>query len=278
MVDGLITSVAQEAYNLELFGDHPKAEELSEIVKEHAIAGVAAGFVPVPGMDVAALGAVVFTMYARINVALGIKLRENAVKSIATAIGTNMITYLPGVAVGKAVGTALKFVPGLGTVAGIALDAAVNLGLLYAMGVIYAKSIVLLVEAGEPVTEASLRDQAKKVSRDRHLVRGAFERGKAEGKRGQKRQGRPSNRGAPRPSKRASASHECVADLCPACGRDHCLDCGCAGSFAPTKEMSTGPRSRGRRRGRRKPPAKHDCVGDHCSVCGQDHCLECGCG
>jgi uncharacterized protein (DUF697 family) len=172
--------LATKVFTANLFGDHPNGEELSEIIRQHAIAGVASGFIPVPGMDVAAAVGVVWTMYIRINHVLGIHFSKNIIKSITSIIGTNLITYLPGVFVGKAVASFAKLIPGLGTMGGVAIDATINLGLLYAMGVIYAKSLTTIYKAeGQIViTEQKLREAIKQTMADKTFIKQIYEFGK----------------------------------------------------------------------------------------------------
>src|SRR5437667_7998206 len=81
--------------DVELFGDGPKAKELTEIIKQHALAATGIAFIPVPGLDVAAVVANVWTMYARINDAVGVSFRENALKSIASGICANLLSAIP---------------------------------------------------------------------------------------------------------------------------------------------------------------------------------------
>jgi hypothetical protein len=58
MEDHHIAHIAKEVFELKLFGNGAKAQELSKIIKEHALMGTAAAFIPIPGADILALGGI----------------------------------------------------------------------------------------------------------------------------------------------------------------------------------------------------------------------------
>ena len=89
-------------------------DEIVNCIQLHSGLAVAASFIPVGGLDVAALTGNIWTMYARINKFLGISFNENIIKSIGstlTASLTSNIT-LTGIA------TVFKWFPGIGTITG----------------------------------------------------------------------------------------------------------------------------------------------------------------
>ena len=93
-----------------------------DCVQFHAGLAVAAAWIPVGGLDVAALTANIWTMYARINKFLGISFNENIMKCIGSAAMANLASNLAitGVA------TVFKWFPGVGSITGgIVLSATV---------------------------------------------------------------------------------------------------------------------------------------------------------
>ena len=55
----------------------------------------------------------IWTMYARVNKELNLPFGDNIIKSLAAGVATNLAGALAGAVV---VGSALKFLPGLGTI------------------------------------------------------------------------------------------------------------------------------------------------------------------
>lgn len=156
--------------------------ELTKILRTHAFLGVGSGLIPLPGVDIAALIANTWTMYVRINEVIGVKFSENFLKSLATGIGTNLISIIPGLVFTRVGASIIKFVPGMGTAAGMAIGASVSYATVYVMGVIYLKSITLILKNKEPLTEESLRCATDEALEDKELVRGAYKAAKDEHK------------------------------------------------------------------------------------------------
>lgn len=82
-------------------------EDIEKIVKKHAAIAVATAFIPIGGLDMVAATANVWTMYVRINNALGVKFSDNKMKSIGSAVVSNLVQNL-GI---TAVAVALKWNP-----------------------------------------------------------------------------------------------------------------------------------------------------------------------
>jgi uncharacterized protein (DUF697 family) len=177
--DHQIAHVALQGYeHLELFGDAPRAHELTQIVKQHALLAVGAGMIPVPGADVAALFANTWAMYVRINKVVGVSFSENALKSIASGIFANLASFIPGIAIAGVAGALLKVIPGIGTVGGMAVTAAASVAMTYVMGKVYLKSLEVLVNSGKSLTEENIKQAAEQTSRDKAFVRKAYAEGK----------------------------------------------------------------------------------------------------
>lgn len=179
MNDDMIAIYAKKGYeSLELFGDGAKAHELSNVIKQHALAGFASGLIPVPGLDIAALVANTWTMYVRINNVVGVSFGDNALKSIASGVFANLVSVIPSIAVAIGVETLLKFIPGMGTVGGMAVGAAANIAVTYVAGVVYLKSLEVLIHSGKPLTEENIRMATEETSKDKAFVKKAYTEGK----------------------------------------------------------------------------------------------------
>ncbi len=143
--------------------------EISNIVKSHAkgaaIAGLAAGWVPGFGgaAATAIAGGFIWTMYVRISSRLNLSLTENIIKSLASAIATNIAAYALGSVV---LASAFSLFPGLGSVASSAIVAGTCYALALASGIVYLKLLTDLFKAGKDptkMTAENLKKAAKKV-------------------------------------------------------------------------------------------------------------------
>lgn len=161
-------------------------DELTKIVTQHALAATAISFIPVPGADLAALVANIWIMYARLNETAGISLSENYLKSIASGVLSNVVSTVPALAIAVGAETVLKLFPGIGTGGGIAVGIMANVAVMYVAGRVYIQSLKMIVESGKALTEASLRQATRQVSKDKEFVRSAYEEGKAVAKQGGK--------------------------------------------------------------------------------------------
>lgn len=167
---GQVFQVAAElAKALNLAADENLPGKLAGIVKLHAGIAVGSAFIPVPGADMAAAAANIWTMYVRINKELELPFSENLIKSIATGIVTNL-----GAAVitSMMVGSALKFIPGLGSVGGAAVMGATIYGVTMTAGIIYMKAISKLLsnKNSSQVNEENLKTAVEEIMKDKQSV------------------------------------------------------------------------------------------------------------
>ncbi len=149
-------------------GAEAMGREVAGIVEKHSIgASVSAlGVAWLPGAGataaMAASAGFVWSMYYRINAKLGVPFHKNILKSVATAIGTN----LAGAAVGTlAISTVLSFT-GLGNVGSSLLMTGVCYAITFSSGLVYLKVLERLANAKvdfENVSEAELKATAKDV-------------------------------------------------------------------------------------------------------------------
>jgi uncharacterized protein (DUF697 family) len=178
-IDHQLAHVAKEAYEkLELFGDGAKAHELSDVIKQHALLGTAAGLIPIPGADVAALLANTWAMYVRINNVVGVSFGDHILKSIASGIIANVTSAIPTAAIAVGAGSLLKLVPGIGTVGGMLVGAAANVAVMYVAGRVYLKSLEKLIHSGRPLTEENVKATAQEIAKDKAFVKAAYAEGR----------------------------------------------------------------------------------------------------
>lgn len=138
-------------------------QEIANVVKLHSKIAVGSAWIPVPGADVAAGAANIWTMYGRINSKIGLSIKENILKTIASAVATNLASYaaLSGVA------SAMKFIPGIGTMGGALILSASLYAITIASGWVYLKALCMLAEKSGPNIDMSkLGEAVKEVLKD----------------------------------------------------------------------------------------------------------------
>jgi len=125
--------------------------EIAEIVKLHsagaAASGLAAGWIPGAG-GIAATGicmGFIWTMYGRINSKIGLPVTENVIKSLGTAIATNLGAYFVG---GLITSTVFSILPGLGSVGASVVVGGTSYALTLASGYVYLKVLTNLFLSG----------------------------------------------------------------------------------------------------------------------------------
>ena len=119
--------------------------DIVDCIQLHAGLSVAAAWIPVGGLDVAALTANIWTMYVRINNMLGISFSENMMKSIGSAVAANLASNLAITGVAAAV----KYIPIFGTITGGVLMSATMYGATIGAAWIYLMAIVNWVKKGK---------------------------------------------------------------------------------------------------------------------------------
>ncbi len=144
--------------------------KLAGMVKLHSGLAVGSAFIPIPGADLAAAAANIWTMYARINGELGIPFTENMVKSVAAGVLTNLGG---AVAALLAAGTVFKLVPGIGTLGGAAVIAGTIYGVTIVSGIVYMRAVAALVKNknAATVSEAELKAATEAVMRDKSAMK-----------------------------------------------------------------------------------------------------------
>lgn len=155
------------------------AKEAVKTIRQHAVISATCGLaVVVPGADLLAFVANTWTMYARINKALGISLSKNILKSIATAVGTNVVSILPGMAIGSLAGSLMKAFPGIGTIGGMAVSGTTYYAISTVMGWIYLKGITMLVSSNQTLDAENLKAATKQVAKDKNFVKNIYDSAK----------------------------------------------------------------------------------------------------
>lgn len=119
--------------------------EIVDCIQTHAALAAGAAWIPVAGLDLAALAANTWAMYVRINKMLGVSFSENMMKSIGSAVAANLTSNLAI----AGIGSLLKFIPGIGTVPGGFIMTATMYGATVCAAWIYLTALVNWVKDGK---------------------------------------------------------------------------------------------------------------------------------
>lgn len=155
---------------------------LAQIVKTHAAIAVGSAFIPLPGADVAASAANVWTMYVRINKELNLPFGDNVIKSVAAGVVTNIGSAAAGMIV---MGSALKLIPGIGSIGGAILMSTTIYAITIAAGVVYMKAVAHLLKSKDiaGISEADLRSATDKIVQNKASMDEVLREGKETYKR-----------------------------------------------------------------------------------------------
>ena len=116
-----------------------------------AVAGVGSGWLPGAGALVATAAwvAAIWGMYVKINKDLGISIKDNILKSLASAILTNILASAGSLILMLSASFLLSFIPGLGSAGAIVIDGFIGYITVFASGVLYIKVLTKLFKAGK---------------------------------------------------------------------------------------------------------------------------------
>ena len=159
-----------------LHPDNPKivsTDKLMDTVTNHALAAAAAGMgvsaLPMAGslMASGAMVTFIWSMYLRINECLGLKFSKVAVKTICSALVTNLGQYIAS-SLGISLLSSVISSTGIGIVPAAAIMGGMTYAIIVVSGILYLKLITSLVEAGcdpETVSEDILKEQTAAVAK-----------------------------------------------------------------------------------------------------------------
>ena len=140
--------------------DKTMSQDLAEIVKTHALGAAASGvgvaWLPgvASGAALAAMVGFIWSMYFRINYRLGLKFSKVAMKSLASAVLSNLMQSAISVVGSVALATVLSLT-GIGNAASSLIMAALDYSVVMVGGILYLKLLNGLMGAGNDPSEMS---------------------------------------------------------------------------------------------------------------------------
>lgn len=168
-IDGkLLKSSVKLVKLMDKAADQALPSEIAGVVKLHSKLAVGAAWVPIPGADIVAGAATIWGMYVRINNKLGIPFGENVMKSIGSGVATNLVGYI---AMGG-VASAIKFIPGIGTLGGAVIMSASLYALTLASGWIYLNALIMLAESkGSSFSASDISNAVNDILKEKSAIK-----------------------------------------------------------------------------------------------------------
>ncbi len=160
--DKLLRTAIDLVQLLDKAADATLPDEIVDIVKLHAKLAVGSAWIPVPGADIAAGAASIWSMYLRINNKIGMQFGENILKTIASGVATNLASY----AAALAIGGALKFIPAIGSIGGALVMSATLYALTLASGYVYLKTLTVMLKKKMSISDTQLKDSVESFLRE----------------------------------------------------------------------------------------------------------------
>lgn len=167
-MDHLVHVAKELVVLMDKAADKSLPQEISNVVKLHSKIAVGSAWIPVPGADVAAGAANIWTMYGRLNTKIGIPIGENILKSVGAGVATNLTSY---VAV-SGVASAMKFIPGIGSVGGALILSASLYAVTLVSGWVYLKALCLMVKRdGSSINANDLKNAVNEVLSNKKVIK-----------------------------------------------------------------------------------------------------------
>ncbi len=113
-----------------------KSSHADSVIRNHMLIAMGVGFIPLPLMDVLAAGAVQLDMIRQLCKVYDVEFKENQGKAVISALTTSILTKM-------GVRSALKLIPGVGTIIGGLTLAMFNGASTYALGEVFKKHFEL---------------------------------------------------------------------------------------------------------------------------------------
>ena len=117
--------------------DEERNQLANELVDRFSLWSGAAGLIPIPVVDMAAVAGVELQMLRRLSEIYGIPFSENRGKSILTSLAGAIIPYSTAQTAGMTFGSLVKGIPGIGTAIGSLSMSVFSAGVTYVIGKVF---------------------------------------------------------------------------------------------------------------------------------------------
>src|ERR1700704_1323624 len=114
--------------------DEQRDEEAAKLVDRFSLWSGAAGLIPVPLVDIAAVGGVQLQMLRKLSEIYGVPFSDNRGKSIIASLAGSLIPASAATTTAMGFSSALKFIPGIGSAVAALTMPVFSAGATYAIG------------------------------------------------------------------------------------------------------------------------------------------------
>lgn len=162
---------------LDKAADATLPQQIVDVVKLHSKIAVGSAWIPVPGADMAAGAANIWSMYARINNKINLPVKENVLKTLGAGVATNLTSYvaLSGLA------SAMKFIPGIGTLTGAVIQGVSLYAVTLVSGWVYLKALCTMAQRnGTELNAVDLKKAVDEILSNKTLIKNLFSLAKKE--------------------------------------------------------------------------------------------------
>ena len=117
--------------------DEQRDEAASKLVDRFSLWSGAAGLVPIPLVDIVAVGGVQLAMLRRLSEIYNVPFSDNLGKSVIASVAGSLLPASAATTTAMGVGSVMKVVPGVGTVVGALTMPVVSAGATYVIGKVF---------------------------------------------------------------------------------------------------------------------------------------------
>jgi uncharacterized protein (DUF697 family) len=147
--------------------DERRDELASEVVDRFSLWSGAAGLIPVPIADVAAVGGVQVMMLRRLSEIYGVPFSENRGKSIIASLAGSLLPASAATSGAMTFGSLVKFLPGVGWAVGALSMPVLSAGATYVIGKVFIQHFAsggTLLDFNPPDYREFIKAQKEKFS------------------------------------------------------------------------------------------------------------------
>jgi len=148
--------------------DEQRDEVASKLVDRFSLWSGAAGLVPIPLVDIAAVGGVQLQMLRRLSEIYGVPFSDNVGKSLIASLAGSVIPASTATTAAMGVGSFVKGLPGIGTAIGVITMPVVSAGATYIIGKVFIQHFAsggTLLDFNPPDYREFIKAQKEKLSR-----------------------------------------------------------------------------------------------------------------
>jgi uncharacterized protein (DUF697 family) len=147
--------------------DEQRDELASQVVDRFSLWSGAAGLIPLPIIDVAAVGGVQLQMLRRISEIYGVPFSDNRGKSIIASLAGAIIPASTATTTAMSIGSLMKGLPGIGTAIGALTMPVFSAGATYVIGKVFIQHFAsggTLLDFNPPDYREFIKAQQEKLS------------------------------------------------------------------------------------------------------------------